>query len=163
MTTAITLGMTLAFEPKERGIMERPPIDPKAPLLSSLLVQRILLVSILLCAAVFGVFEWELARGASVAEARTAAVGAIVFGEVFYLFNCRSITLPLLRVPFFSNPYVLAGVALMVAAQMAFTYLPVMNRLFHTVPIRVDEWLGVLAVAAAALLAVELEKWLRSR
>ena len=34
MTTAVALGLMLAFEPKEAGIMTRPPRDPHAPLLS---------------------------------------------------------------------------------------------------------------------------------
>src|SRR5690606_9084163 len=34
MTTAVALGLMLAFEPKESGIMERPPRDPGRPLLT---------------------------------------------------------------------------------------------------------------------------------
>ena len=45
MTTAVALGLMLAFEPKEAGIMARPPRDPDQPLLTRALVTRILLVS----------------------------------------------------------------------------------------------------------------------
>ena len=38
MTTAVLLGLTLAFEPKEPGIMKRPPRDPTTPILSRTLV-----------------------------------------------------------------------------------------------------------------------------
>ncbi len=34
MTTAVALGLMLAFEPKEAGIMTRPPRDPDQPLLT---------------------------------------------------------------------------------------------------------------------------------
>jgi Ca2+-transporting ATPase len=163
MTTAITLGMMLAFEPKERGIMERPPIDPKAPLLSSLLVQRIILVSILLCAAVFGVFEWELARGASVAEARTAAVGAIVFGEMFYLFNCRSLSRSFVSVGIFSNPYIWVGVGSMTLLQALFTHAPAMNSLFHTRPLSIEAWALVIGAGLLVSTVVGLEKSVRQR
>ena len=44
MTTAVTLGLMLAFEPKEPGIMNRPPRHPDQPLLTRALVLRILLV-----------------------------------------------------------------------------------------------------------------------
>jgi magnesium-transporting ATPase (P-type) len=40
MTTAILLGLMLVFEPKEPGLMERPPRDPKRPLLTFALVMR---------------------------------------------------------------------------------------------------------------------------
>jgi hypothetical protein len=36
-----------------------------------------------------------------------------------------------------------------------------MNRLFRTAPITGECWLRIVGVAAAALAAVELEKWLR--
>jgi len=40
------------------------------------------------------------------------------------------------------------------------TYLPLMNRLFHSAPIDAGSWLRILGVAGAALVAVELEKWI---
>src|SRR5690606_17654320 len=42
MTTAVLLGLTLAFEPKERGIMSRPPRDPREPIVTGTLIARIL-------------------------------------------------------------------------------------------------------------------------
>ena len=65
MTTAIFLGLMLAFEPTEAGMMSRPPRDSRRPLLSGELLARIALVSVLLSAAAFGLFEWELALGAT--------------------------------------------------------------------------------------------------
>ena len=53
---------------------------------------RILLVSALLVAGSWWLFEWELASGASLAEARTAALNLFVVVEAFYLFSCRSLT-----------------------------------------------------------------------
>ena len=92
MTTAVALGLMLAFEPKEAGIMTRPPRDPDRPLLTGALMARILLVSTLLVAGSWWLFEWELAHGTSLAEARTAALNLFVVVEAFYLFSCRSLT-----------------------------------------------------------------------
>ena len=83
MTTAVVLRLTLAFEPKEPGIMTRRPRDPQSPILTRPLVVRILLVGLLLLAESFGLFEWELSHGESDAAARTAAVNVFVFGELF--------------------------------------------------------------------------------
>ena len=57
----------------------------------------------------------------------------------------------------------LAGIAAMVAVQIAFTYLPFMNIAFHTGPLDADAWLRILAVAFGASMIVALEKWLRAR
>ena len=163
LTTALFLGMTLAFEPKERGIMERPPSDPRAPLLDSVLLGRIILVSVLLAAGVFALFEWELARGATQAQARTAAVSMIVFGELFYLFNCRSFRRSFVSTGLFSNPWVLAGSIATAAAQLVFTYVPVFNRLFETEPIGIEAWGFLLALSLAISMAIGGEKSIRKR
>ena len=65
MTTAVFLGMMLAFERPEPGIMLRPPRDPRVSLLTGALLRRIVLVSILLCAGAFALFKIELLNGAS--------------------------------------------------------------------------------------------------
>ncbi len=63
MTTAVALGlMLLAFEPKEPGIMQRPPRDPGQPILTGVLIERIVLVSFLMLAGAYGVFLWEQQR-----------------------------------------------------------------------------------------------------
>jgi hypothetical protein len=49
----------------------------------------------------------------------------------------------------------------MLAAQLLFTYTPVMNKLFHSAPISGESWLRIAAVAAVAFAVVELEKWIR--
>lgn len=78
-------------------------------------------------------------------------------------FNCRSLIRSARSPGFFSNRWLLAGIAAMVAAQMAFTYLPFMNPAFHSGPLDAAAWLRILAVALAASLIVAFEKWVRAR
>ncbi|MBL8528251.1 MAG: cation-transporting P-type ATPase [Burkholderiales bacterium] len=163
MMTALLLGLTLVFEPKERNLMQRPPRDPQRPILTFALFMRTGFVSLILLAGAFGLFLWEQTRGATLAEARTIVVNTIVVVDIFYLFNCRSLRGSTLSVGFFSNPWVLWGSAAMLAAQLALTYMPVMNRLFHTAPITAEAWLHVLGVGLAAYAAVGTEKWIRAR
>jgi magnesium-transporting ATPase (P-type) len=163
MTTAVLLGLMLAFEPKEPAIMTRPPRDPKTPILTGVLVWRIFIVSLLLLGGAFGLFKWELMTGAAVAEARTVAVNLFVVVELFYLFNCRSLTQSMFRLGFFSNPFLFGGVAIMVLLQLMFTYLPAMNLMFHSAPISFEAWGRILAVSVSAYFVVGVEKWLRRR
>ena len=158
MMTALCLGMTLAFEPKETGIMDRPPNTPGAPLLTGILLWRILSVSVLLCGGVFAIFEWEIHRQASPEEARTAAVATIVLGQLFYLFNCRSHTRSFIQVGLFSNVWIWAGAASMVLLQLLFTYLPILNAAFHSRPIDAFAWVWIVAVGLAISAAVSVEK-----
>jgi cation-transporting ATPase F len=161
MTTAVALGLMLAFEPKEAGIMNRPPRDPARPLLTSALVVRILLVSALLVAGTWWLFAWERGIGASLPEARTAAVNLFVAVELFYLFSCRSLTRSAWRLGLFSNRWVIGGVLAQTAGQLAITYLPAMNQLFHTAPITPQAWLRILGIALLTALVVAVDKRLR--
>lgn len=143
--------------------MARPPRDPAQPLLTRALMGRVMLVSLLMVVAAWYLFEWELRNGASLPEARTAAVNLFVTVEAFYLFNCRSLTRTVWRIGIFSNHWLIAGVAVQAVAQLAFTYLPAMNTVFQTAPIGADAWLRIVAIATGISLVVGVEKWLRGR
>jgi magnesium-transporting ATPase (P-type) len=160
MTTAVLLGLPLAFEPIERGIMRRAPRRLDQPVLDAALIRRIVLVSFLLLAGAFGLFLRELEQGHSLAEARTVAVNVFVMVEMAYLFNCRSLTQGFWKQGLFSNPWIWAGIGSMAALQMALTYLPVMNRLFQTAPIGLEEWAGIVGFAVLSFAIVALEQGL---
>jgi len=164
MTTALLLGLMLAFEPKEPGIMERPPRDPKTPILTRPLIVRIVLVSVLLVIGAFGLFKLKLMlHGENEDLARTLAVNVFVFGEMFYLFNCRSITHPIWTLGFWSNKFLWPGVAVMTLLQLIYTYVPFFNTIFQSAPMGLLDWSMILANSLVIFIAVETEKWLRRR
>ena len=163
MTTAGFLGLALAFEPKEPGIMLRPPRAPDSPILTRGIILRICLVSLLMLGAAFSLFAWELAAGATIAEARTAAVNVFVMIELFYLFNCRALEKSVFRLGLFSNPWVIGGAVAMFLLQLGYTYLPFMNRLFQSAPLELAVWGRVVASGVAVFLIIELEKVLWQR
>jgi len=160
MTTAGFLGLALAFEPKEPGIMLRPPREPNAPILTRIVIFRITLVSLLMLGAAFWLFAWEQAADATLAEARTAAVNVFVVIELFYLFNCRSLEKSIFQLNFFSNPWILGGAVAMFLLQIAYTYLPVMNRLFQSAPLDLSAWGRIIAAGVILFVIIEIEKWL---
>jgi cation-transporting ATPase F len=163
MTTAVALGLMLAFEPREPGIMRRPPRSPGQPILTGVLIERILLVSLLMLAGAYGVFLWEQQRTDSIEAARTAAVNVFVMAELFYLFNCRSLDHTMFHIGVFSNPWIWRGVSAMVGLQLLLTYAPTMNHLFRTEPIDGTAWMLILATALAVYAVVGIEKWIRRR
>ncbi|MBI5135751.1 MAG: cation-transporting P-type ATPase [Nitrospirae bacterium] len=164
MITAVTLALALAFEPAEGDVMRRPPRDPGEPLLSRLLIWRIVFVSLILVAGAFGLFLWERAVGGSIAAARTVAVNTLVMFEVFYLFNTRYLTAPVLnRAGLFGNPYALVAVAVLLLFQMGMTYLPPAQALFGTAAIGAGAWGRIMLVSASVLILVEIEKALLRR
>ncbi len=163
MTTALLLGLMLAFERKELGIMARPPRHPGTPILTRELGFRIGLVSLMLLIGAFGLFEWALSQGKSLETARTLAVNVFVFGQLFYLFNCRSLRYSMLELGVFSNHWLLLGVTAMALLQIFFTYSATMNMLFGSAPLGMIEWVFVLFSSLVIYSVVGAEKWLRRR
>ena len=163
MVTAAFLGVSLALEPKEPGIMRRKPRNPQAPILDGTLLWRIVLVSVIILIGAFGLFEYEISRGASLEEARAVAVNVVIFVGLFYLFNARSLTRSPFQLGFFSNPWAVGGAILMLLIQLLYTYAPFMNRLFGSAPMSLVLWMDVLAVALVAYIIVEGEKRLRRK
>ncbi len=164
MVTAVTLSLSLAFEPAEGHVMRRPPRAPNAPLMDAYLIWRVLYMSVLLGLGTLGFFLWESARVQSLEAARTAAVNVLVMAEVFYLFNCRRLRAPAMgRAAFTGNRYVWLAIALLGVLQLLFTYLPAMQGLFSTTALDARAWAGILLFAWALYLLVELEKYLFRR
>jgi magnesium-transporting ATPase (P-type) len=160
MVTAVTLALSLAFEPPEQNVMQRPPRDAHEPILTSYLVWRVAFVSVILMSGTFGLFLWEMEQGASIEHARTVAVNTLVVFEIFYLFNSRYITASIFsRAGLTGNRYVLIAIGVLIMLQLGFTYLAPMQSLFGTTAIGFNVWLYILFVSSSVLFLVELEKY----
>jgi magnesium-transporting ATPase (P-type) len=161
MVTAITLGLTFAFEPSEPGVMRRPPRAPGEALLSRFLLWRVGFVSLLFALTAFVVFEWSTARGETLEASRTLVVNTIVALEVFYLFSIRFLHgTSISRIGMLGTPAVLAALALVAVLQLALTYLPFMQWLFGTVALSLTDLLVATVAGVVLLLILEIEKQL---
>ena len=143
--------------------MDRPPRRVSAPLLDRTLLVRVLVVSALMATAAFGFFELAQSQGLTIEQCRTITVNTIVVIEVAYLFGCRSLRHPLWRIGLFTNKWVWLGATAMLATQLAFTYAPILNRLFHTAPLPLVWWVYATLAGAAILAVTELKKALSRR
>lgn len=159
-----TLGLALAFEPTEPGIMARPPRPAKAGLMSRFMLWRVVLVSVLFTLIAFAVFFYSLWRGQEVEMARTLVVNTLVVMEIFYLFNVRFLHMRSLSWRgALGTPAVLLALAAVVAGQFAFTYLPVMQAIFDTRPVALLDGVMIIAIGVALMIVLEGEKLLLRR
>ncbi len=160
MVTAVTLALSLAFEPPEKSVMQRPPRNTHEPMLTPHLIWRVTFVSIILMSGTFGLFLWTMEQGASIEYSRTVAVNTLVTFEIFYLFNSRYITASVFSWDGFTgNRYVLVAISVLIVFQLCFTYLAPMQTLFGTAAIELNLWLNIILVSSSVLFLVELEKY----
>ncbi|HEX5642924.1 MAG TPA: HAD-IC family P-type ATPase [Thermoleophilia bacterium] len=156
MITAVLLGLGLAFEPKEPGIMDRHPRAPGAPIVSRGVLIRIVVSGLILLVSAFAVFEWALANDLGEEAARTSAVNVFMSVQIFYLFACRSLRRSLFTYNPFGNRIILLGVAVVAGLQVLFTYAPFMNTAFDTTAISGTEWLVILGIGVAVMVFMDL-------
>jgi len=162
--TAVGLGLTLAFEPTEPRTMLRPPRPSNEPLLSPVLLWRVVFVSVLFVSGAFVAFFWALDQGRSVEAARTLVVNAFVAMEIAYLFSARfthgsALSLTGLR----GTRAVWIGVGGVLAAQVAFTTAPPLQHLFATARLAIVDLALVAGAAVMVLVLAEAEKWVLRR
>lgn len=164
MVTSGTLGLALAFEPAERGIMLRRPRPPGQALLSGFFVWRVLMVSVLMMTGALGLFLWEMNTSGDLERARTLAVNAVVLAEMLYLINSRFIFAPVVsRAGLTGNRYVLVAISCCIVLQLAYTYAPIMQGLFGSTALMPLDWLKVLCAGLLVFCVAELEKLVMRR
>jgi magnesium-transporting ATPase (P-type) len=90
-------------------------------------------------------------------------VTTVILFQIFYLLNCRSLKDSLLTIGLWTNRWIYAGIGVVLLLQLAFIYLPWMQTVFGSAPLRATSWLEALAVAFLILPVIGVEKWVRKR
>ncbi|MDO5499282.1 MAG: cation-transporting P-type ATPase [Propionibacteriaceae bacterium] len=164
MVVSVTLGLALAFEPSEPGVMKRPPRDPQGSLLNPLMLGRIAYVSILIGALTMTVFTIERDLGSPLEIARTTALTTLIVAQAFYLLNVRFIGTTSLRPQLLTtNPIAWIAMAVLAVLQLGFVYAPFLHEPFDTGPLEPRHWLVALAAGAVLFAIVEVEKAITRR
>jgi len=165
MVTSVTLSLPLATEIAEPDVMNRPPRDPKTPLLTRDFLIRVLLVSLLIGGATMLMFWLGMNRfGMALPQAQGLAVTMLTLGQIAYLFNCRFLGRSSLTPRVFQgNRTIWYAIGALLGLTMLFLYVPFMQNIFRVAPIGLTEWMWCLALAALIFLLVEglklIDRW----
>jgi calcium-translocating P-type ATPase len=172
LVATVTLALPLAFEAMEPGLMRRAPRPPDEPLLSRFVVTRTVTVALLMTGAAIALFllhrrgalDAGAGEAAALAEAQTVVVTMIVLFQVLYLLQSRTRARRVREIGWTTNPYVFAGVGVLLALHAGFVYLPVMHELFGSAPLDAAAWAEAGLAALVVVPAVAADKaWRRRR
>jgi len=170
---AIGCSIPLIWEPKEKGILEKPPRDPNERLFNPLFLQKVGIVSIISAVAVFTLFlvfintmgGAEKLTELQLTQAQTIAFTTLIMMQLIYLFTARSIRESAFTFSPFSNKILLIGVAATLGLQLLIVYsLPLFGiSPFRTAPFPPVWWIPIISVSFLGFFAIEVEKLLRRR
>ena len=154
-------GLALTAEPAEKGIMRRKPRPPKESIFSHGMWQHILWVGLLMGGVSLITQAWSVHTGS--AHWQTMVFTVLCLSQMGHVLAIRSETESLFKIGLFSNPLLLAAVALTFALQMATIYVPFLQPIFKTEALEAGELLLCIALSTVVFFAVEIEKWLVRR
>jgi Ca2+-transporting ATPase len=152
-------GIALAFEPKEKDVMEKKPEDPKTPLLTGEMKTIIFGFGVFTSIILFGLFLWLLKLNLPLAEIRTIIFAALSIDTFFYAFSCKNLRKNIWQYNPFSNLYLIASILFSFFMLLIAVYLPPFQSLLRTVPLNLFDWLVLLVLGGINLILIEATKY----
>lgn len=153
--------VVLAFEPAEGNEMKQPPRQPAEPIFNRIMIERVLLSALVIGFFAFAIFQTLLSGGMSIEEARNSTLLLMVLFENVHAFNSRSESKSVLTHNPLGNPLLFFGTLTAQAIHIAAMYTPGLSSVLGAMPVSLNHWLEMLAVAFTVLMAMELHKWFR--
>jgi Ca2+-transporting ATPase len=151
-------NLALAFEPKDRDLMENLPRPKKAPILDREMKSLIVLISIVTSILAFAAFVGTLQLTGDLIRARTITFAIVGVNSLFYVFSCRSLSKPIVKSGIMSNRWLLMGVFVGFILQI----LPIQHlsfsKAFDTQPLSSIDWLIVMGTGLLLVLVIEIFK-----
>jgi len=150
----------LSVDPPLEDVMARPPRDPKQGILHGRLLQVIVsficqyvgTTIVFLLVYQYGFFAEGLTEAERLMKAQTMCFTQATLRELIIVWNCRSERKSAFRLSWTSNKFLLVAELVSILSTVAIIYVPILQTMFGTVPLGVQEWILVGGVACSGLL-----------
>jgi P-type Ca2+ transporter type 2C len=156
--------ISLAFEPGEKGVMDRPPRPPKEGIFNRLMTQEVLISGLLIGLVCFVVW-WYLLNILGWAEnsARNFLLMLMVLFQNIHVLNCRSETRSVFKMPIKKNIILFFGILMAQGLHIFATYNPFLRRALQTEPVSLREWVYLFLIASSVLWTMEVFKIIKRK
>jgi Ca2+-transporting ATPase len=151
------LDVSLAMEPKDKDLLSRTYAHPKGHIVDRLMMQRIVIMAIPMMIGTLFLFSFFIAD--DMTKAWTISLTTLAMFQWFNAWNCRSETESLFRTNPFSNKFLIMATMTVIFLQLLAVYTPFLQKLLHTMPLTLGEWLVIIPVAASVVVVEEIRKW----
>jgi magnesium-transporting ATPase (P-type) len=155
--------VALAFEPAEKGVLDRPPRDRREGILTGLLWRRVALTGAVMGVITLLMFAWSLDRSGSLVQARSVALTTMVIAQAYHVFNSRALYRSVLRTNPLTNRLLLAAQLAALTIHVTALYLPATQLILRVEPIDAAAWPRILAAGLAVIAVNEAHKWRQRR
>ncbi|MFC7391998.1 calcium-translocating P-type ATPase, SERCA-type [Scopulibacillus cellulosilyticus] len=141
-------AMALGVDQAEDDVMTRKPRKSDEGVFSRGLGWKIISRGFLIGLVTIGAFWIALKQNPDqLVQAQTIAFSTLVMAQLIHVFDCRSERSVLHRNPF-ENIYLVLAVLSSILLLLVVMYIPVLQPVFHTVPLTLRDWLLVIGMSA---------------
>ncbi len=151
------LDVSLAMEPKEKGLLIEKRVRGPRHLVDGLMYTRIIIMGSVMAIGTLYLFG-DYAYGEP-EKAWTISLTLLAVFQWFNALNCRSQKLSVFQMNPFSNLYLIGALCIVVLLQMFALYTSLGQKLLHTVPLSLSEWGMIFAIASSIIVAEEIRKF----
>jgi Ca2+-transporting ATPase len=140
--------------------MSRKPRKKTEPILNAHIRTSILIVGFVVDFFLLALFYALSSSGDDITYVRSVLFTALAIDSLLYVFSCRTLYQNILQSAPWKNVLLIAGVSIGVLLQIVALYHPTLQHLLHTVPLRPEHWILILALAGVKLILIEVLKYL---
>ncbi len=148
----------LSTEPAHKKIMLKRPRSPGESILSKSLMIYTLGAAAAIVAGTLGLYVMSLQSGESLDYARTMAFAGLGIFTVINSYSCRHLDESVLQMNPLGNKKLMLGIAASVATILMAIYLPLLQSIFRTVPLRAESWTSIMIASILIVLVTEILK-----
>ncbi len=153
-------GLALAYDPKRYGIMNERPRNAGEPILNTKIKIIIAVTSVITGFISLLVFYFFLKISGNIEFARTVTFAVLGVASLLYVFSCRNLDKSVFKDKnLFSNKFLLGAIFIGFIMQVAAIYIPVLSRIFKTVPLNLYHWIIVLIFSFSVIMSIEAVKY----
>jgi Ca2+-transporting ATPase len=165
-------SLALSREPPEAGIMQEPPRSAKERLFTLRVFGRSFYIGVIIAAgAMIGClsawtaggwhFGQSLAANSDVyIKGVTMTFAGIVVAQAGNVLACRTSKQSLLKSSLSKNKWIIVGIISQLSILALLVYVPLMQQVFGTTALGLTDWLYLLLLAVAVIVAEEIRKFL---
>ena len=152
-------ALALGLEPPEADIMNRPPRPPREAVITPARGRLIVTHGVIVAAVSLAAFWWTWQGDPKrLPHARTVTFCVAAFSQLFFAIGCRSDHRTAFGLGFFSNPWLLAAIAVSALLQVSVVTLPYAQDVFQVGSKLGGEWLWILILSLVPVTVIELAK-----
>lgn len=136
-------GLALAFEKKEKDVMDRKPESRNAHLITSQMKVIILIIGVITDFVLFGIFLWLFAKFGQEQHryVQTMMFVGLAIASLLYMFSCKSLRRNIWQINPFSNWLLILGWLIGVVMLAGAVYVPFLQVMLKTVPLSLGDWM----------------------